>query len=278
MAEPVPSRLEADWLNAASLQNLFDILETDTDTVRVVGGAVRNTLMGLPVTEVDLATSILPEEVMGRVESGGGKAVATGIEHGTVTAVVDGDAYEVTTLREDIETDGRRAKVKFGSDWLKDALRRDSTMNALYCDRAGKIIDPVGGYSDILQGNIRFIGDPAERIREDGLRILRFFRFFAHYGNGRPDADGLKAAAAALDMLNHLSVERVWMELKQLLGAKDPARALLWMRTTGVLGRILPETEKWGIDTIPLLVDLESAQQLAPDPILRLMAMIRPQR
>jgi poly(A) polymerase len=182
----------------------------------------------------------------------------------------------VTTLRRDVETDGRHAKVEFTRDWKADAERRDLTINALYADRDGLVHDYVGGLGDIETATIRFIGSAAERIAEDHLRILRFFRFFAFYGRGRPDADGLKASAAARKSLAFLSAERVWAELRKLLSAGDPFRALLWMRTAGVLTEVLPETEKWGIDAIPALIRAEQKFGWSADPMLRLAAIVPP--
>ncbi|MBP1861091.1 CCA tRNA nucleotidyltransferase [Rhizobium herbae] len=264
------------WFSAPALTRVFDLLNADGGEVRVVGGAVRNSLMGLAVADIDMATTLLPEEVVARAKSAGIKSVPTGIEHGTVTLVVDGAPYEVTTLRRDVETDGRRAEVAFGTDWQVDAERRDLTINALYANAKGEVIDLVGGLADIEKRNIRFIGNAAERVAEDYLRVLRFFRFFAHYGSGRPDADGLRACAQARSKLSGLSAERVWSELKKLLSAEDPGRALLWMRTSGVLTEILPESEKWGIDAIPGLVSAEQTFGWQPDPLLRLAAMIPP--
>ncbi|RDJ07486.1 CCA tRNA nucleotidyltransferase [Rhizobium phaseoli] len=243
---------------------------------RVVGGAVRNSLMGLPVSDIDIATTLTPEIVIERAAAAGIKAVPTGLQHGTVTLVIDGKPFEVTTLRTDVETDGRHAKVAFSTDWKADAERRDLTINALYADARGEVVDLVGGLADIEARNIRFIGDAATRIAEDHLRILRFFRFFAYYGSGRPDAEGLKACAAARSKLKTLSAERVWSELRKLLGAADPGRALLWMRQVAVLTEILPETERWGIDAIPALVATEKALGWAPDPLLRLAAIVPP--
>ncbi|RUV80413.1 CCA tRNA nucleotidyltransferase, partial [Mesorhizobium sp. M5C.F.Ca.IN.020.14.1.1] len=181
-----------------------------------------------------------------------------------------------TTLRADIETDGRRAKVSFGRDWKADAERRDFTINALYAEADGTIVDLVGGVADIEARRLRFIGDPEARIREDYLRILRFFRFFAWYGDGRPDAEGLKACARLKEGLGQLSVERVWSELKKLLSAPDPSRALLWMRQASVLTSVLPETEKWGIDAIHALTRAEKDLGWTPDPLLRLEAIVPP--
>ncbi|MBY3594647.1 CCA tRNA nucleotidyltransferase [Rhizobium bangladeshense] len=264
------------WFRDPALGRILALLNDDGGEGRVVGGAVRNSLMGLPVSDIDIATTLTPEIVMERAAVAGVKAVPTGLQHGTVTLVVDGKPFEVTTLRTDVETDGRRAKVAFSTDWKADAERRDLTINALYADANGEVVDLVGGLADIETRNIRFIGDAARRIAEDHLRILRFFRFFAYYGSGRPDAEGLKACAAARAKLKTLSAERVWSELRKLLGAADPGRALLWMRQVAVLTEILPESERWGIDAIPSLVATEKALGWAPDPLLRLAAIVPP--
>ncbi len=264
------------WFNDPALKRVFSLLNADGGEGRVVGGAVRNSLMGLAVSDIDVATTLTPDVVIERAKEAGIKAVPTGVEHGTVTLVIDRKPFEVTTLRADVETDGRRATVAFSTDWQTDAERRDLTINALYVGEDGEVVDLVGGLADIEKRNIRFIGDAATRIKEDYLRILRFFRFFAYYGSGRPDADGLRAAAAARSKLSTLSAERVWSEMRKLLSAEDPGRALLWMRTVGALTEILPETEKWGIDAIPALIATEKALGWAPDPLLRLAAIVPP--
>lgn len=264
------------WFSAPALTRVFNLLNADGGEVRVVGGAVRNSLMGLPVADIDMATTLLPDEVVARAKKAGIKSVPTGIDHGTVTLVIEGAPFEVTTLRRDVETDGRRAEVAFGSDWKVDAERRDLTINALYANAKGDVIDLVGGLADIEKRNIRFIGNAAARVAEDYLRVLRFFRFFAHYGSWRPDADGLRACAQARSRLATLSAERVWSEMKKLLSARDPGRALLWMRQAGVLSEILPESEKWGIDAIPALVAAEQAFGWQPEPLLRLAAIVPP--
>lgn len=264
------------WFRAAALRRVFDLLNVEGGEARVVGGAVRNSLLGLPAGDVDLATTWRPDEVAERAKAAGIKVVPTGIDHGTVTLVIDGKPFEVTTLRRDVATDGRRAEVAFGTGWKEDAERRDFTINALYADSDGEIFDDVGGLADIENRTLRFIGNAAERVAEDYLRILRFFRFFAHYGSGRPDAEGLKACAQARAKLSTLSAERVWGEMKKLLSAEDPGRALLWMRQAGVLTEVLPETEKWGIDAIPGLIAAEKIFSWAPDPLLRLAAMVPP--
>ena len=229
------ARITADWLQEPALRAVFSALERDGDAVRAVGGAVRNTLLGLKVTDIDLATTALPETVIARATGAGLKVVPTGFDHGTVTVVSDGRAYEVTTLREDVQTHGRHATVRFGRDWRKDAERRDFTMNALYADRDGLVFDPVNGLEDLMARRVRFIGDPAARIREDYLRILRFFRFEAQYGTGSPDAAGLHAAIAARDGLRRLSAERVGQEMRKLVAAPQAAPVIAIMADTGLI-------------------------------------------
>jgi len=267
---------DAAWLSDKRLQALLAALNEGGEEARIAGGAVRNALMGQDVTDIDIATTTIPDETIRRAEAAGFKAIPTGYEHGTVTVVSEGKPFEVTTLRADVETNGRHAVVAFGRDWQADANRRDFTINALYADAKGKVYDLVGGLKDLEDRNLRFIGEAEERIREDYLRILRFFRFFAWYGAGRPDAQGLKACARLKDGLGGLSVERVWMELKKLLSAPDPHRAILWMRQTGVLTAILPESEKWGIDSMVPLVETEKALGWEPDALLRLAAVLPP--
>ncbi|MGS1093883.1 CCA tRNA nucleotidyltransferase [Aquamicrobium terrae] len=265
-----------DWLADEHLQRLLAVLGEGDEQARIAGGAVRNALLGQPVADVDIATTNPPRETMRRAEAAGFKAVPTGLDHGTVTIVAGGRPFEVTTLRADIETDGRHARVAFGRDWKADAERRDFTINALYAEADGTVVDLVGGLADIEARRLRFIGDAEARIREDYLRILRFFRFFAWYGHGRPDGEGLKACARLKEGLDRLSAERVWAELKKLLSAPDPSRALLWMRQAGVLSRILPESEKWGIDAIHALVRAEADLGWPADAMLRLEAILPP--
>ena len=276
MSVPVSIADRAPWLNEPALQKVLALLSAGGEEARVAGGAVRNALLGDPVSDVDIATTTTPDETVRRAEGAGFHTVPTGFEHGTVTVIAGGRPYEVTTLRADIETDGRRAKVRFGRDWKADAERRDFTINALYARADGQVVDLVGGVADIASRTLRFIGDPETRIREDHLRILRFFRFFAWYGRGRPDAEGLKACARLKDGLDQLSAERVWTELKKLLAAPDPSRALLWMRQAGVLSRVLPESEKWGIDAVHALVETGRALGWPNDPLLRLEAIVPP--
>lgn len=265
---------KALWLHDEGLQKLLHCLSENGEEARVVGGAVRNQLLGYPVNDIDIATTCVPDEIIKRVSGNGFKAVPTGYEHGTITVVVKDHSYEVTALRADIEPDGRRAKVIFGRDWKNDAKRRDFTINAIYADANGKIYDDVNGLADIETETLRFIGTAEERIREDYLRILRFFRLYAWVGKGRPDAEAIKACARLKDGLLQLSAERVWSEVKKMLSAPDPTRALLWMRQAAILGIILPETEKWGIDAFRPLIETERVMRLPPDPLLRLFSIV----
>jgi poly(A) polymerase/tRNA nucleotidyltransferase (CCA-adding enzyme) len=235
---------------------------------RLVGGAVRDTLAGRPITEVDLATPRTPEAVAEALEAAGLRAVPTGLPHGTVTAVADGQGFEITTLRRDVETDGRHAVVAFTDDWRADAARRDFTINALSMTRLGEVFDYFGGIADLRAGLVRFVGDPARRIAEDYLRILRYFRFFARYAHAAPDPAALAAIRAGIPGLARLSVERVWSELARILAAPDPRAAVALMTELGVLAAVLPE----GADSAPLAALVEVG---APaDPILRLAALL----
>jgi poly(A) polymerase len=262
---------DAVWLKRGEVKDLLAVLDRDGEEARVVGGAVRNELLHLAVQDIDVATTAVPEDVVLRVEAAGWKAVPTGIAHGTVTVVIGGKPFEVTTLRRDIETYGRKAKVVFGRDWTADAQRRDFTVNALSVTAGGTIYDYVGGLADIEARHVRFIGDPAQRIAEDYLRILRFFRFHAWYGAGVPDADGLHACIAARAGLDSLSRERVRMELLKLLLAPRAAPVLAAMAEAGLLGAVL--------GGVPLLasfenaVKAEAAMGVAPDAVRRLGAL-----
>ena len=267
----------ADWLQDRDLQSLLELLSSDGEEAKVNGGAVRNSLLGEPVADVDISTTLLPDQVIERLQAAEIKAIPTGIEHGTITAVINKRGFEITTLRADIETNGRHAVVRFGRDWSEDAQRRDFTINALYVDKHGVIFDPLDGFGDIEARRVKFIGEAEDRISEDHLRILRFFRFFAWYGKGAPDRDGLKACVRMKHSIDDLSVERIWNEFRKLLSAPDPARAILWMRQSGVLNIVLPESEKWGIDAFQRLVKAEDELDWSVDPLLRLMAIIPPQ-
>lgn len=222
-----------------SVRRALAALDGPGAETRVVGGCVRDALLGRAAADIDLATTLLPETVMARARAAGLKAVPTGIEHGTVTLVAAGEPIEVTTLREDVETDGRRAVVRFGGDFAQDAARRDFTVNALSLDAAGHLHDTTGGVADLQAGRVRFIGDPATRIREDALRILRFFRFHARFGHGAPDAPALAACIAARDSLDRLSRERVRAEFLKLLAAPGAPPMVATLSDTGLLARIL---------------------------------------
>ncbi len=235
----IDAAADFSWLREPPLAALLAILNCDGEEARVVGGAVRNTLLALPHGDIDIATTALPQEVMRRAEAAGFKAVPTGIDHGTVTVVIAGRPFEVTTLREDVETFGRHATVKFGRDWTRDAERRDFTMNALFLSPDGTVHDLVGGLADLKKRHVRFIGDAATRIAEDYLRILGLFRFHAYYGEGAPDADGLTAAIKSRAGLDQLSRERVRMELIKLMVAPHAVPALAVMAEAGLLGMVL---------------------------------------
>jgi poly(A) polymerase len=229
----------APWLTAHAAQAIFAALDRDGEEARIVGGAVRNALMGVPVVDVDFATTAVPELVAKRAQAAGFKVVPTGIDHGTLTVVAGGHGYEVTTLREDIETDGRHAVVRFGRDWLADARRRDFTVNALSVDAGGTVYDPLGGQGDIAAHRIRFIGDADARIAEDRLRVLRFFRFHAQYGSGELDPDGLGASMRARNGLRELSAERVGQEIRRLCVAPGAVETFSLMQDAGILPIVL---------------------------------------
>ena len=264
------TRLEGqDWLTSAATAAVFDALEAagGADCARFVGGSVRNALVGRPVDDFDIATRLLPEQSMAALKAAGIKVVPTGLAHGTVTAVSEKKPYEITTLRRDVETDGRRAVVAFTDDWAEDAARRDFRLNALYADRTGAIYDPTGqGVEDALAGRVVFVGDANTRIEEDYLRILRFFRFFAWYGRAAPDAEGLAACAAHAEGLMRLSAERVSKELLKLLAAPDPRPAVRAMAEVGVLSRLFPAVADLG--------PFEAIVDASGDPVLRLSALL----
>lgn len=260
----------ADLLHRPELARLLAALNGDGEETRIVGGAVRNSLLGRPVTEIDLATTAPPEAVAARARKAGFKAVPTGVEHGTVTVVVAGTPFEVTTLREDVETFGRRAKVRFGRDFGHDARRRDFTMNALFLDAHGRLRDPIGGLADLEAGRVRFIGDPASRIREDYLRILRFFRFHAEYGRGALDRAGFDAAIRARGGLAGLSRERVRAELLKLVAAPRAAEVVQELSDAGLLAMLIG-----GVGETGRLARAAAAEEQgeAPQPVRRLAAL-----
>jgi poly(A) polymerase len=239
---------------------------------RFVGGAVRNALLGVPVSDTDIAVPMPPEESLARLKAKGIKVVETGLEHGTVTAVLGNRAFEITSLRRDVETDGRHAKVVFTDDWAEDAARRDFTINALYASTEGEIFDYATGVEDLIAGRVRFVGEARQRIAEDYLRVLRLFRFHAWYGKGEIDPEGLRAAAEAKDKLKTLSAERVAKELLRLLAAPRPGPVLRVMAATGILSELLPGALQ--LPRLEKLTELDAANGLAADPVLRLAALL----
>lgn len=266
---------DAPWRREPSLLRVLEALAGPDEMVRAVGGAVRDTLAGLPVSDVDLATRWLPKEVVERLQSVGIKAVPTGIAHGTITAVADGKVYEVTTLRRDVSTDGRHATVAFTNDWAEDAARRDFTINALYANPlSGEVYDPTGGLADLAAHRVRFIGDAGQRIDEDHLRILRWFRFLARFGEGAPDAGTLALVSARARQLRSLSRERIADELLRMLALSDPAATFRLMADAGILAEIAPEIAADGPEVLARLVARETEHRFPADPALRLIALL----
>src|SRR5712675_1330217 len=262
---------EAPWLKSGPTARVLGLLNGNGEEARVVGGAVRNALLQIPTGDIDIATTALPDEVIRRARAAGIKSVPTGIEHGTVTLVVDAQPFEVTTLREDTETFGRKAKVAFGRDWVRDAERRDFTINGLSVDADGVVHDYVGGLADIAARRVRFIGDAGERIAEDYLRILRFFRIHAAYGAGEPDRAGYLACIAGRAGLSSLSAERVRMEMLKLLVADGAEVAVTAMADAGLLLTIVGGITYTG--PFAAMISAERALGLAPDPVRRLAAL-----
>ena len=265
-------RLDCDWLSRPETKAVLDALASGGHRALFVGGCVRNELLGAPVSDIDIATDAIPNQVIRLAEQAGLKPVPTGIAYGTVTVVSNGIPHEVTTFRKDVETFGRRALIAFSSEVADDARRRDFTMNALYAERNGTVIDPLGGYSDLRSRRVRFIENADLRIREDYLRILRFFRFHAWYGDPAKglDKEGLAACATNLDGLDKLSRERVGSETLKLLSARDPASSVAAMASCGCLGRILPGSSP---KALPSLMALEAEAQVDPDPVRRLAVL-----
>jgi len=264
---------ETGWRKRPDLIRLTEALGSREGLVRYVGGAVRDALLGLPVSDLDLATSLLPEDVSRRVKAAGFKAVPTGIAHGTITAVLPDAPVEVTTLRRDVTTDGRRATVAFTDDWREDASRRDFTINALSADPIdGHVHDYFGGLDDVRTGLVRFIGDPLARIAEDHLRILRFFRFHARFAQGRPDPAGLEACAARANDLMALSRERIAQELLKLLSVVDPVPTVALMVDRHIFTAIIPEIDAASVKRLARLVTRERAY--GADPVRRLAALL----
>ena len=265
----------AKWRKKRGTKRLLAALGADEGLTRYVGGAVRDDLLGLPVSDIDLATRIPPLEVIERLEKAKIKAVPTGIDHGTVTAVSDGHPFEITTLRRDVSTDGRRATVAFTDDWKEDAARRDFTINALSADPiTGELFDYFGGLDDLEHRHIRFIGDPLQRIAEDHLRILRFFRFHARFDAGEPDAAALDACAARANDLMALSRERIADELLKLLGLPNPSGTVAIMLERGILKPVLPEIEAKRLQGLRSTIAAEQEASIKPDALRRLAALL----
>ncbi len=266
------------WLQAGPLQAVLAVLGAGNGEARIAGGAVRDALLGEEVSDVDIATVHPPEEVTARAERAGFAAYPTGIDHGTVTIVVhENDTphpFEITTLRIDTETHGRRATVKFTGDWAADAIRRDFTINALYCDADGNIHDPVGGLEDLAHDRVRFVGDAVTRIREDYLRILRFFRFHARFGTGAPDPQGLAACKKERDGLKGLSTERISSELLKTLLAPGASGVFPVMHDAGILAMVISQTPD--LERLQRMIVIDEKHALKPDAVLRLAALAGP--
>lgn len=263
-------KIAGEWIEAAHVQQVLHMLTDAGHQAFLVGGCVRNALLGQPVADIDISTDAMPERVVALAEATGLKAVPTGIEHGTITVIAEGVGHEITTFRRDVETDGRRAVVAFSTRIEDDAARRDFTMNALYADATGAVVDPMGGLADLWARRVRFVGDADERIREDLLRILRFFRFHAWYGDPEEglDADGLAACAANSAGIETLSRERIGHEMRRLLAAPDPSQSVAAMQATGILARVLP-----GADARALAPLVHLEPPYAPDWIRRLCVL-----
>ena len=268
---------DADWRRRPGLDGLLNALGAAEGGARFVGGAVRDTLVGIAVQDIDVATPLTPQDVVARLKKAGIKAVPTGIDHGTITAVVEGSPVEVTTLRRDVSTDGRRATVAYTKDWREDAARRDFTINALYADPlSGAIHDYFGGVDDLAAGRVRFIGSATARIAEDHLRILRYFRFLARFGKGAPDAEAHAACVAGANSLMALSRERIADELLKLLALPDPTDAVRMMIDGDILKPVIPEIDAAGVARLAQLVVREAATGIARAPARRLAALLPP--
>ena len=265
-------KLSGDWFQNEATQAVFAMLNDAGYDAYMVGGCVRNALIGAPVSDIDISTNATPEIVTNLAEKAGLRAIPTGIDHGTITVISGGEPHEITTYRHDVETDGRRAVIAYADNMVDDAKRRDFTMNALYADARGQVVDPLGGLDDLQARVVRFIGDAQDRIQEDYLRILRFFRFSAWYGDRAKgfDADALAAIGANLAGLETLSRERVGHEMKKLLQAPDPSMAVAVMAQTGVLLQVLPGSDA---KALPVLVHLESLADVAPSFTRRLAVL-----
>ncbi|MEC3911130.1 CCA tRNA nucleotidyltransferase [Sphingobium sp. CR2-8] len=266
---------DADWRHRPGLDTLLDALNAAKGKARLVGGAVRDGLLGLPVNDLDIATTLDPQTVVDRLKTAGIKAVPTGIAHGTITAVLPDGPVEITTLRRDVSTDGRRATIAYTDDWREDAARRDFTINALYADPlTGAISDYFGGLADLDARRLRFIGDASARIAEDHLRILRYFRFLARYGDNELDSCAYKACVAAANNLMALSRERIADELLKLLGVAAPVHALRLMVDGGILRPVLPEVDAAGVARVDRLIAREAEAGIAGSALRRLAALL----
>jgi poly(A) polymerase len=266
---------KSDWLRSPALLRVVKALSDDGNPPHIVGGAVRDSLLGLHVTDIDLATPLLPDQVIDRLESARIKAIPTGIEHGTITAVADGETFEITTLRRDVSTDGRRATVAFSKDWKEDASRRDFTINALYADPiTGEIFDYFGGLDDLKERHLRFIGDAAQRIAEDHLRILRYFRFLARFGGGRVDADAIAACTMHANSLMALSRERIASELMKILALPNPMLAAQLMIDNGIFAAFMPELANDAKSRLSTLMNREKSQGFITTPTSRLLSLL----
>ncbi|MGB7204700.1 MAG: CCA tRNA nucleotidyltransferase, partial [Anderseniella sp.] len=266
----LPSLQGHEMFETSGLNAVFDALEKAGGQGRIVGGAVRNAVLGEPVHDIDIATQLLPEQVIEAAKSSGLKAIETGIDHGTVTIVSENNSFEVTTLRRDVATDGRHATVAYTDDWARDAARRDFTLNSLYADRHGKVYDPLGGYGDLLARIIRFVGDPVSRISEDYLRILRYFRFFSQYGSETPDPEAMAACTSLRDGLNQLSRERIGQEMRKLLLANGAGHTAGLMNEAGV-SKVLFGCDL-DADLLSRVIAIDRANGLEADFHLRLAA------
>lgn len=268
----------ASWQSRADLVQLLQAIDPHGTNCRFVGGAVRDTLLGLPVADIDIATRLRPDIVIGRGEAAGVRMVPTGIAHGTVTAALPEGPVELTTLRRDVSTDGRRADVEFSNDWKEDAARRDFTINALYANpQTSELFDYFGGMDDLKARRVRFIGDPHKRIHEDYLRIMRFFRFSARFAQGKPDEEAMAACAELAPAMKALSRERISMELLAILALPDPVDTCQRMARACIWPHVLPELAENGIERLELLVQREKRLGIAPDSLTRLASLLPPE-
>ncbi|MBL0849246.1 MAG: CCA tRNA nucleotidyltransferase [Candidatus Liberibacter ctenarytainae] len=262
------------WFHDPDLKNILSLLNQGNDTSCIVGGAIRDSLMHVAVKDIDIATTILPHTVIKLFSQTNYKSISTGISYGTIKIVLRDKSFDITTLRSDIKTYGRNADVVFTKDWYSDAIRRDFTINALYADQRGEVIDYVGGLNDIKNRTVKFIGNAHHRIQEDYLRILRFFRFFARYGQENIHIDGLIAIKQNKEGLKILSVERIWSEIRKLLEAEYPIHAVIHMHDSGIFKEIFPYIQNFSVNKLSLLVQGEQEFGWSIDPLLRFMALI----